>query len=380
MQNFNFSFPTKIRFGKNTHLETGKLVSGYGKKIMILFGSDRIRKSGLLEEIENILIEEGIQFIEFGGVTTNPSVELVRRGIEICKNDGIEFILAVGGGSVIDSAKAIAIGTLENRDIWNIICDSGKTPDLALPIGTIVTLPASGSEANGVTVISNHDSNEKKSIYCSACVPKFSILNPELTLTLSQYDTAIASMDIFSHCFERYFDLRRQGELWDRMTEATMRSVLDISNKLVDNPTDYQLRSEIMWAATVAHSNMLGPGGDFACHRLAHALTVQYQIPHGMAVSLLMIAWGKYMYVLDRQRFDTFAQNVWGVESGVEGIRKMEIHMANLGLPVKLKEIVKKEICTEELVEIAFSTGEKTLGEGFRKISRTEANQIFRNL
>lgn len=380
MINFEFSVPTTIKFGRDSHLETGKLIGRLGKKVLIHYGSDRIKKNGLLDQVEKLLREQGVSFLEYGGVKSNPSAETSQKAAELCKKEKIDCILAIGGGSVVDSSKAIALGALSNADVWDIYSAQSVMPDKALPIGVIVTIPATGSEANGVSVLSNYKTQDKRAISNPVCIPKFAILNPELTISISAYDTAIATADIFSHCFERYFDLRRESRIWNALCEATMKTIIDIAPKLLSDLNDYALRSEIMWSATVAHSNMLGTGGDFACHGLAHALTVKYNIPHGSALALTMPAWSTYMQKSFKEKFDEFGKNVWNVNSGEDGIESMVEFLKLLRLPLKLREVGIKEFQPEELAEQAFIHGEEFLGGGLGKVYRSDAEEIYRLL
>ena len=380
MINFEFSIPTELKFGRGSHLETGKLIGRIGKKVLIHYGSDRIKKNGLLDQVENMLSEEGVSFIEYGGVKANPSVETAEKAIAICKKEKIDCILAIGGGSVVDSSKAIALGARSDEDIWNIYSGKSVVPDRALPIGVIITIPATGSEANGVSVLSNYKIQDKRGISTPVCIPKFAILNPELTISISAYDTAIAVADIFSHCFERYFDLRRESRILDSLCEATMKTIIDIAPRLLSDLNDYALRSEIMWSATVAHSNMLGTGGDFACHSLAHALTVKYNIPHGAALALIMPAWSKYMLKSFKEKYNVFGRNVWNVSSGEESIESMVGFFELLRLPIKLREVGIIEFRPEELAEQAFAHGEEYLGGGLCKVYQSDAEEIYRSL
>jgi alcohol dehydrogenase YqhD (iron-dependent ADH family) len=380
MINFEFSIPTIIKFGRDSHLETGKLISRFGKRVLIHYGSERIKKNGLLGEVEKLLEEEGVSYIKYGGVKANPSVEMVDDAISICKLEKVDCILAIGGGSVVDSSKAIAVGAFTDANVWDIYSDKSMMPKKALPIGVIITIPATGSEANSVSVISNYQKQDKRAIANPVCIPKFAILNPELTFSIPAYETAVAAVDIFSHCFERYFDLRRESQIWDALCEATMKTIIDITPKLINNLNDYKLRSEIMWSATVAHSNMLGTGGDFACHGLAHALTTKYHIPHGSALGLIMPAWCTYMYKNSKEKFDAFGQKVWNVKKGEESIECMKQFIKLLGLPISLIEAGVKEFNPEDLVTQAFIHGEEFLGGGLCKVYKADAEEIFRLL
>lgn len=380
MIDFNFSIPTEIKFGRGTHLETGTLVRGLGRKVLIHYGSDRIRKSGLLEQIEGQLKQEGVAFVEWGGVRPNPSVEDARKAAQRCKAEGIDCILAIGGGSVVDSAKAIAMGARFDGDLWSIYCGEKPVPADPLPVGVVLTIPATGSEANGVSVLSNYELGDKAAIASPASIPKFAVLNPELTLSIPQKETAIAAADIFSHCFERYFDLRRTSRIWDELCEGAMRTVAGITPSLLGDLKNYDLRSELMWSATVAHSNMLGPGGDFACHGLAHVLTVEFGIPHGAALALIMPAWSSYAYPHASKRFDQFAATVWGEADGLAGIEKLTEFLRALGLAASLGEWGVVEFDPEQLADKAFAHGQEYLGGGLMKITRSDAEAIYHKL
>ena len=380
MNNFEFSFPTMIKFGKDAHMQTGNLLSNVGKKALIHFGSDRIRKSGFLELIENLLQKEGVEYIEFGGVQANPSVEMVEKGVELCRQEKVDCILAIGGGSVVDSAKAIAMGVFSDGGIWDMYSGKSALPSKALPIGVIVTIPATASEANCLSVISNYEEHDKRVLGNPACTPKFAILNPELTVTISAYQTAVAAADIFSHCFERYVDLRRGSILWDALCEATMKTVIEVTPKLIQEPNNYDLRCELMWAATVAHSDMLGTGGDFACHGLSHVLTSVYGLPHGEALGLIMPAWSTYVVEKAREKFKTFGENVWGIEDGQSAIASMKNFINAIGLPTNMNQTDIKEYDPKELADHAFAGEEEFLGGGLTRINQEDAEAIFRLL
>ncbi len=380
MINFEFSIPTIIHFGRDSHFETGRLLSKIGKNALILYGSERIVKSGLFDCIQNLLLNEGISCTPYGGVKPNPSIETAKEGIAICKRERIDCILAIGGGSVVDCAKAIALGAKSNQDPWDIYTGKIEAPQNSLPIGVIITIPATGSEANGVSVLSNYSKKDKRVIVSEACIPKFAILNPDITKGIPRYETSVAAMDIFSHCFERYFDLRRESRIWDSLCEATMKTMIELTPKLIRDLSNYELRSELMWIATVAHSNMLGTGGDFGCHSLAHAVTIQHKIPHGAALALVMPAWVTHMYQFSKDKFDSFGQCVWGVKNGIESIDALKKFIKSLGLPITLKETGVANACIDDLTKQAFSHGEAYLGGGFGKIYQADAEAIFRLL
>lgn len=384
MNDFIFSFPTQIIFGKDRHLLVGKRIREHGQKVLLLYGSERLKQNGLLRKLEDLLTASLVEFVTLGGVQPNPTVSLVETGIELCQKENIDCILAVGGGSVIDSAKAISMGRFATGGVWNLFTGKEPIPQQAMPIGVVVTIPATASEANCVAVLSNQETNQKRVVANPACIPKFAILNPELTLSIPKEQTAIAAADIFSHCFERYVDQRRQSRVWDSLCEATMKTVAELTPKLLQKLEDYELRSDMMWAATVAHSDMLGPGGDYACHGLSHVLTSVYGIPHGMALGMILPAWAEHVYTQSPDVFRRFAQNVWGVAEPGTGIKCLKQWVRTIGLPICLAETgmtafqPKNDAAT--LAEKAFSDEIDFLGGGLTKIRKKDAIAIFSRL
>ncbi|QIB67945.1 iron-containing alcohol dehydrogenase [Aminipila butyrica] len=380
MMNFEFSMPTEIIFGREATLKIGQLAEKYGKKVLIHYGSKRIEENGILDQITALLAERQLESIKLGGVRCNPQVELAQKGVRLCKKEGVQLILAIGGGSVIDSAKAIAMGACSEAPVWDLYKNAVKV-DRALPIGAVVTIPASASECNGMSVLSNDQTGEKRALYCRYTLPRFAILNPEYTLSLPRYNTAVAAVDIFSHAFERYVDLRRGSFLWDGLCESLMRTVVELASKLMANPTDYNLRSELMWTAAMAHNNMLGPGGDFACHGLAHPLTGEYGLAHGAALAIILPAWCRYVNPRHPEKFQAFAQGVWGVGSGEDAVACLVDFIENLGLAVDLKTVgihrrdSKKE--AKRLAAMACPTGNSVLGGGLELVDRESAEAIY---
>lgn len=376
MINFEFDLPTKIMFGKDSQLKVADLIETYGKKVLIHYGSDRIKKNGLFSQVTGLLKEKGIAYVELGGAKSNPSLKIAEEGSALCKKEKIDMVLAIGGGSVIDSAKAIAIGACMEADIWSVYLGETKVKK-ALPIGAIVTISASASEANSMSVISNYETHDKRALFCPASIPKFAILNPEYTLTLSSYNTAISAVDIFAHAFERYFDLRRNSLIWDYMCEAVMRTVLEVAPKLLESPENYDLRSELMWAATVAHSNMVGTGGDFTSHELSHILTAQYGISHGEALAIIMPAWCKYMLDKYPIKFSIFGNTLWATDNGKVAIEKLVSFIKSLGLPADLKTAGITDLDPESFARLAFTNGIESLGGGLGEVKLQDAEKIF---
>ncbi len=377
MLDFQFSLPTNLIYGKDKHKEIGSYIKPFAKHVLVHYGSERIEKNGLLEVVLKSLEAKNITYTCLSGVQANPEIGLCRLGVEKCFEENVDTVLAIGGGSVIDSAKAISIGMTSDEDLWQVINRPDFMPEKVLRIATIVTLPATGSEANGVCVISNHQEKKKVALSSPLLIPAVSILNPELTYTLPSYQTAIAFVDIFSHCFERYFDLSREGMLWDSLCEATMRTLVELGSQFIDDPQDNRFRDEMMWAATVAHSNMLGPGGDFACHQMAHALTVAFDIPHGGALALIIPTWCRYVCGSHYERFQTFFKRVFKVNSVDQGIKAMEDFFEALGATTQFKKYYDKDVDIKNLIDIVYSKNRAYIGNGLEEIYPADAEKIF---
>ena len=291
MINFTFQNATKIVFGKETESLVGEEINKIGKKVLLHYGGGSIKKSGLYDAVVNSLKKANVEIVELSGVKPNPRLSLIQEGITICKEQGIDSILAVGGGSVIDSAKGIAIGALYNGDVWDFY--TGKAyVEAALPIGVILTIPAAGSETSGGSVVTNEDGWYKRSTGGDALRPKFSILNPELTYTLPDYQTACGIVDMFAHILERYFTKTTNVEVTDRMAEGVMKAIIDNAPKVLNSSKDYNARAEIMWAGTVAHNDSLSTGkvGDWGSHDIEHEMSGIYDIAHGAGLAIVFPA------------------------------------------------------------------------------------------
>ena len=357
MQNFRFLNPTEIIFGKGNENLAGEECKKYGKKVLLHYGGQTIKTTGLYQKIIDSLQQSKVNFVELGGVEPNPKLSLVRKGIKLCISSDVDFILAVGGGSVIDSAKAIAAGVFYKDDVWDLFLGK-EEPNDALPIGVVLTIPASGSEASWSSVITNEDGNYKRYLNSSLLYPKFSILNPELTYSLPNYQTACGACDIMAHVMERYFTLEPEVEFTDRLCEAALQTVINNVTVALKEPKNYGARAQIMWTAAVAHNDFLGTGriADFASHMISHELSAINDVAHGAALSVIFPAWMKYVYKNDVQRFVQFAVRVWDVKpysndyekTALEGIDKTEKFFKDIGLPTRLKEIgIKKEMFNE---------------------------------
>lgn len=349
MNNFTYKNSTEIVFGKDTQKLAGEKIKPFGKKVLFHYGSQNIKQSGLYEQIIKSLNDSGIEYAELGGVVPNPRLSLVYQGINICKEQGIDFVLAVGGGSVIDSAKAIAMGACMNEDVWNMF-DGKDTPiNSCLPVGVVLTIPASGSESSTSIVITNEEKQLKKAYHCDMVRPQFAIMNPELSYTLPSFQTACGISDMLSHVMERYFTDQNNVDVTGRMCESVMRAIMDNGIKVMSNPNNYDNRAEIMLAGTIAHSGFLGMGRteDWASHGIEHELSAVYDIAHGAGLSAIIPAWMKYVYQNHIPRFIRFAVRVMDIEVGVndpekiiiDSIDRLEQFYKSLGLPTRLSDM-----------------------------------------
>lgn len=385
MDNFNFYSPTEFVFGRNREVECGKYVRRYhGTKILLHYGNNSAKKSGLLDRIKDSLRDENISFVELGGVQPNPRDTLVYEGIDICKKENVDFILAVGGGSVIDSAKAIAMGVVYDGDFWDFF--SGKSPREALPIGTVLTIAAAGSEGSGDTVITKENGMLKRGAGGNCLRPKFSILNPELTVTLSAYQTACGATDIMAHVFERYFTNTREVEVTDRLCEALLLTMIKETPRAIAEPLNYDARANIMWAGMVAHNNIVGVGReqDWNSHAIEHELSALYDCAHGAGLAVIMPAWMDYVYRHDVSRFAQMATRVWGCEMNFlnptvtarEGIKRFRRFLHDIGMPINFRELGASEKDIPKLVE-TFGLGDGQTG-GFMPLTSFDIEKIYK--
>jgi alcohol dehydrogenase YqhD (iron-dependent ADH family) len=384
MKNFVMELPTKIIFGRGTEMKIGAEASVYSKKALLHFGSSSAEKSGLLERVRTSLREAGVSWVELGGVKPNPVLSLVRRGIELCRNENVGIVIAVGGGSVIDSAKAIAMGVPYAGDVWDFYTWSAE-PRCALPVCSILTIAAAGSEASPGSVITNEEGALKRACNADCIYPKFSILNPELAFTLPKNQVANGIADIMAHLMERYFTNVDHVDYTDSLIEATLRTVRIQGPKVLADPRDYDAWAELMFAGCMAHNNLLDRGriGDWASHMIEHELSGLYDIPHGAGLSIVFPAWMKYTLAHDKARFERFAREVWEVREAdqhacaLEGIARLEAFWKGLGLPVRLSDL---GIGLERISEMAAkATGGDAFTQGqFVKLKSTDIESIFR--
>ena len=352
MNNFTFYSPTYFVFGKGEENNVGKYVKRFGgSKVLIHYGGGSIVRSGLLDRVKASLLAEGLSFVELGGVKPNPRSGLVYEGIALCKKEDVDFVLAVGGGSTIDSAKGIALGALYDGDFWDYY--SGKAVEKALPVATVLTIAAAGSEGSPGSVVTKEDGMLKRSAGGEALRPVFSILNPELTQTLPAYQTACGVTDIMAHLFERYFTNTRDVEVTDRVIEGLLLTMIHETPKVIADPNDYEARANIMWAGMLAHNNCCGVGReqDWASHDLEHELSALYDCAHGAGLAVVFPAWMEYNLQHDVMRFAQVAHRVWGCSMDFQhpeitakaGIRAFRSFLKSIGMPQTLGELGGKK-------------------------------------
>lgn len=386
MRNFTFHSPTKIIFGKGTENQVGAETAKYSKRILLHYGGESAKRSGLYDRVIASLKEAGVEFVELGGVQPNPRLSLVNEGIRLVRQNQIDFLLAVGGGSVIDSAKAIAAGALYDGDVWDFYCGKAVIRQ-ALPVATILTIPAAGSEMSPATVITNEDGWLKRGVNSSHLIPQFSILNPELALTLPKFQVACGAADIIAHLMERYFTNVQNVELTDRLIESTMKTVVHNVPLVLAQPDNYDAMAEVMWSGTVAHNNLLDTGriGDWSSHEIEHEISAIYDIAHGAGLAIVFPAWMKYNYKHDVTRFAQFAARIWNVDmnywnpeiTALEGIARHEAFFKSIGLPTRLSDLNIGADRLEEMADKCTLGGTRTSGQ-FVKLNRDDVLAILK--
>ena len=390
MKDFNFYAPTEVVFGKQSEEQVAQLVKRYGgKKVLIHYGGKSAKRSGLLDKMEALLKEAGIPYVMLGGVVPNPRLSLVREGIELCRKEQVDFILAVGGGSVIDSAKAIGYGVPYEGDVWDFWL--GKdAPKACLPIGAVLTIPAAGSEMSNSCVISNEETGLKLGINSNLCRCRFCIMNPERTFTLPPYQTAAGATDIMMHTMERYFTVHEDMTLTDGIAEALMRTVKDCVFDVLRDPEDYRARAQIMWAGSLSHNDLTecGTCKDFATHKLEHELSAMFDVTHGAGLAAIWSSWARFVLPGHVSRFARFAVNVMGVDNdftnpertALKGIEAMEQFYHAIGMPVGVKELIGRTLTDDEIKELARKAsrdGKLKLGN-IRVLERPDMEEVFR--
>lgn len=385
MNNFTFYSPTYFVFGKGTEETAGQYVKKFGgNKVLVHYGGGSVVRSGLLDRVKTSLKVEGIEFVELGGVKPNPKSGLVYEGIELCRKENVDFVLAVGGGSAIDSAKAIALGVPYEGDFWDFF--EGKTVTEALPVGTVLTIAATGSEGSTDSVVTHEEGMYKRCADGDVLRPKFSILNPELTMTLPPYQTASGITDIMAHCMERLFSHTKDVEVTDRLLEAILLTMIKEGKRVMEDPNNYEARANIMWAGMIAHNNVTGVGRDqdWGTHHMENELSTSYGCSHGAGLAILFPSWMEYAMKQDVNRFVQFAVRVWGCQMNFEnpevtareGIAAFKEFVKSIGMPTTISEIGGK---AEDIPALTKSMFHKSPNHGsFLKLTEDIAAEIYR--
>lgn len=389
MNQFQYFTPTKVIFGKDTESQAGALVKEQGgSKVLVHYGKGSVKRSGLLDRVCASLEEAGISYVSLGGAVPNPRLSLVYEGIELCKKEGVDFILAVGGGSAIDSAKAISYGVKYDGDVWDLYAKK-DVPKAALPVGVVLTLAATGSEMSNSSVITNEDGWLKRGLNHDLSRPRFAIMNPELTYTLPEYQTMSGCTDIMMHTMERYFSHEMDTDLTDYLAEGLLKAVMHAAKVLLKDPKNYDARAEVLWAGSLSHNGLTGCGrsGDWACHQLEHELGGMFDVVHGAGLAAVWGSWARYVYQSDVARFAKFAVNVMGVpydyanpeKTALEGIEALEAFFRSIHMPVSIAEL-GVDLTEEQIQELAYKCSfmeKRTIG-GIQKLDRKDIEEIYR--
>ena len=387
MKNFKLYAPTDFVFGTEAELQAGDMLKKHGAtKVLIHYGGGSVVKSGLLQRVEDALNTAKMPYVKLGGVQPNPIDTIVYEGIELCKKEGVDFILAVGGGSVIDSAKAIAAGALYNGDFWDFFAKK-QVIEKAIPVATILTIPAAGSEASDSMVITGTKGEVplKWSTGSPHIVPVFSLLNPELNYTLPPFQTACGVADMMAHVMERYFTTVKDVEISDRLCEAILLAIITEAPKAIKDPNWYSARANLTWAGTIAHNGSCGVGrtGDWSSHTLEHELSALYDVAHGAGLAVIFPAWMKFVYETDLDLFVQFATRVWGVEDSgdkkavaLKGIEALEKFFSSIGLPINFEQLGAKKEDIDKMVETLHLNVGDSFGS-FKNLTMDDARKIY---
>lgn len=384
MQNFTFYNPTKLIFGKDQLSQLQTEIPQYGKKVLVVYGGGSIKRNGLYDKVMAELTEIGAEVFELAGVEPNPRISTVRKGVEICKNEGIDFLLAVGGGSVIDCTKAIAAGAKYDGDAWDLVIKKAFAAE-ALPFGTVLTLAATGSEMNAGSVITNWETNEKYGWGSPVTFPKFSILDPVNTFTVPRNQTVYGIVDMMSHVLEHYFHLEENTDFQDRMCESLLITIMEAAPKLLEDLESYEHRAAILYSGTMALNGILNMGyrGDWATHNIEHAVSAVYDIPHGGGLAILFPNWMKHNLKVKPERFKQLAVRVFNVdqagktdeETALEGIGKLREFWNSIGAPSRLADYDIDDSQIELMADKATVNGE--FGN-FAKLNHADVVSIYR--
>ena len=389
MKDFNYYAPTEVVFGESSEEKVAQLVKKYnGKKVLVHYGGQSAVKSGLLDKMCGLLSEGGVEYVTLGGVVPNPRLSKVYEGIDLCRKEGVDFILAVGGGSVIDSAKAIAYGVANEEDVWDFYLGKAKAKD-CLPVACVLTIPAAGSEMSESSVITNEDGDVKLGYSNDISRPKFAIMNPVRTFTLPAYQTAAGVTDMLMHTMERYFTHDGDMTLTTEIAESLMRTLMDCVFAVLKNPEDYRNRAQIMWGGSIAHNGLTGCGveDDWATHQLEHELSGMFDVTHGAGLAAVWPSWARYVYKKDVSRFVRFAVNVMGVPNDFtdpegtaqKGIEAMERFYHAIGMPINIHELIGRDITDEEIKEMTrkCSRNYKSTQGRFKVLNAEDMENIY---
>ena len=391
MNSFEFYSPTNVLFGKDGAGKIGSYIKEYGgTKVLLHYGSDRVLTNGLMDAVVKSLDEAGLSYIMLGGVVPNPRVSLVRQAVELVRKEGVDFIFAVGGGSVIDSAKAIAMAAVNDCDIWDLF-NRIVQPKNFLPNANILTIAAAGSETSAHSVLTNEENWLKQGFRHLGLRPKFTVMDPTLLYTLPPYQTAAGIVDIMMHTMDRYFSPGGTNEMSDSIAEALLRVTMRYGKRCMENPTDYEARSEVMWAGSLSHNDLTGLGrsGDFSPHRLEHELSGKYDVAHGAGLAAVWASWARYVYKANPMRFARYGVNVLGLpmdfeypeNTALEAIRTTEAFFASIGMPINMTDCVGKEITDADIEDMAHKCSKKntaTLGT-FMVLDKAMMIEIYKN-
>ncbi|MBQ9201993.1 MAG: iron-containing alcohol dehydrogenase [Bacteroidales bacterium] len=390
MKDFIYYAPTEVVFGRESEDKTADEVKKYGgHKVLVHYGGQSARRSGLLDKVCHQLNESGIEVVELGGVVPNPRLSKVREGIALARREGVDFILAVGGGSVIDSAKAIAYGAVYDGDVWDFYLHRAEAV-ACLPVGVVLTIPAAGSEMSEASVVTNEDGDIKLGYSSDLSRPRFAIMNPERTFTLPAWQTAAGVTDIMMHIMERYFTHDDDMTLTTEIAEGILRTMKDSVFAVLKNPSDYRHRAQIMWGGSVAHNGLTGCGvlDDWATHQLEHELSGMFDVTHGAGLAAVWPSWARYVYRENVSRFVRFAVKVMGVENdfsdpegtALRGIEAMERFYRAIGMPVNIHELIGREVTDEEIHEMVrkCSRGYKTTQGQFKVLDTNDMEAIYK--
>lgn len=385
MNKFEFYNPTKIIFGENSINKLNELIRPFGKNIMLTYGGGSIKKNGIYNSVIDILESENKNIFELSGITPNPKLDKVYEGIKLCKENNIDFILAVGGGSVIDCSKAIAVGSKIDKDVWDAFYKNKEACEDAIPLGTILTISATGSEMNKGSVITNWETHEKLSYKTDYMFPKFSILDPTYTYSLPREQIVYGSVDILAHVFEQYFSYPDESNVSDDLAEGIMKTVIENLEIALENPTDYNARSNLMWASTMALNDVIrmGKEQDWNSHSIGHILSGLYDIPHGATLAVIFPNWMKHVYKNAPNKFRRYAINIWNInpadksdeEIALEGINRTREYFSKIGAPVTLKEVNVPKEDIDKIVEMFKFDGKGS----YMKLYKEDVREILIN-